>query len=136
MLRIKLIKSPIGHTRKNRLTVAALGLRKVSQVVEHNDNPAIRGMIHKVKHLLSVEEIGGEKAMATGGKKSELRDQSAEKKVVKTGKAGTGGKATKPAKASKSVAEKAVDITPDEPVEEGAEDQPPAAEPVAAGEEK
>src|SRR5512142_884213 len=62
MLRIELVKSPIGNTIRNRRTVAALGLRKVHQVVEHPDNPSIRGMIHHVKHLLKFEVAEGEKA--------------------------------------------------------------------------
>ena len=59
MLRIKLVKSPIGNTPRNRGTVAALGLRKINQVAEHADTPTIRGMIHHVKHLLEVTEAEG-----------------------------------------------------------------------------
>lgn len=44
------IKSPIDQKR----TLDALGLRKLNSVVEHNDNPAIRGMINKVKHLVVI----------------------------------------------------------------------------------
>ncbi|HRJ26272.1 MAG TPA: 50S ribosomal protein L30 [Fimbriimonadaceae bacterium] len=57
MLRIKLVKSPIANTPANRKTVRALGLSKMHQTVEHKDTPQIRGMIHKVKHLLLVEEV-------------------------------------------------------------------------------
>ncbi len=56
MLKIELIKSPIGNTPANRATVRALGLRKINQVVVQPDNPAVRGMIHHVKHLLKVVE--------------------------------------------------------------------------------
>jgi len=56
MLRIKLVKSPIGNNWRNRATIQALGLRKIRQVVEHDDTPTIRGMIHHVKHMLLVEE--------------------------------------------------------------------------------
>lgn len=59
MLRIKLVKSAIGNVPRNRATVAALGLRKINQVVEHNDSPMIRGMIHKVKHMIEFEEVEG-----------------------------------------------------------------------------
>jgi large subunit ribosomal protein L30 len=55
MLRIKLVKSPIGNTAHNRLIVQALGLRKMHRVVEHEDTASIRGMIRKIKHLLDVE---------------------------------------------------------------------------------
>ena len=56
MLRIKLVKSVVANTPRNRATVAALGLHRTGAVIYHNDTPAIRGMIHHVKHLLLVEE--------------------------------------------------------------------------------
>jgi len=56
MLKITLVRSPIGAKPKHRLTVAALGLRKVNATVVQKDNPAIRGMIHHIKHLIKVEE--------------------------------------------------------------------------------
>lgn len=64
MLRIKLVKSPIANTPKNRATVLALGLKKVDDVAVLPDNGAIRGMIHKVKHLLEVTEVAEEKPKA------------------------------------------------------------------------
>lgn len=60
MLRVKLVRSPIGNNIRNRRTVAALGLRKLHQVVEHKDTPSIRGMLHKVKHMVQVEVIPDE----------------------------------------------------------------------------
>jgi large subunit ribosomal protein L30 len=62
MLRIKLVKSTVGHNWRNRRTVQALGLRKPHQVVEHADTPSIRGMIHHVRDLLHVEEVPGDPA--------------------------------------------------------------------------
>lgn len=56
-LRIKLVKSTIGRKPKHRATVQALGLRKLHQVVEKQDNPQMRGMINQVSFLLEVEEI-------------------------------------------------------------------------------
>jgi len=56
-LRITLVKSTIGALPKHKKTVEALGLRKLSQTVEKQDNPQMRGMIFQVKHLLAVEEI-------------------------------------------------------------------------------
>ena len=50
-------KSLIGHPETQRKTVRALGLRKINSVVELPDNPAIRGQLHKVEHLIQVEEI-------------------------------------------------------------------------------
>lgn len=67
MLRIKLVKSPIANVPSNRATIAALGLRKVNQVVEKPDDPAIRGMIHQVKHLLSWEVVEGEPRTGSKG---------------------------------------------------------------------
>ena len=58
MLRIKLVKSPIGQNPKNRATTHALGLRKISMTVEHEDTPSIRGMIYKVRHLVHVDGEG------------------------------------------------------------------------------
>lgn len=55
-LAITLKKSLIGRTEGQRETVKALGLRKVNHTVEHEDNVAIRGMINKVSHLVSVKE--------------------------------------------------------------------------------
>ncbi|MDO4538134.1 MAG: 50S ribosomal protein L30 [Coriobacteriales bacterium] len=57
-LRIKLVRSATTATKKDQTaTVRALGLHKVNSVVEQPDNPSIRGMIFKVKHLVEVEEI-------------------------------------------------------------------------------
>lgn len=56
-LKITLVKSTIGAKPKNRATAEALGLRKINKTVEQQDNAAIRGMIHKIKHLIKVEEI-------------------------------------------------------------------------------
>lgn len=56
-LRIKLVKSTIGRKPKHRATIQALGLRKLHQVVEKQDNPQMRGMIEQVSFLLEVEEI-------------------------------------------------------------------------------
>jgi len=56
MLKITLVRSPIGAKPKHRATIEALGLRKIHATAEHKDNPAIRGMIHHVKHLIKVEE--------------------------------------------------------------------------------
>jgi large subunit ribosomal protein L30 len=57
-LKITLVKSPISSLPKHRRTVRALGLRKMHQAVEKEDNPAIRGMVRAVEHLLKVEELG------------------------------------------------------------------------------
>jgi len=56
-LRIKQVKSKIGYPQNQRETLRSLGLRRINDVVEHQDNPSIRGMIHTVRHLVTVEEI-------------------------------------------------------------------------------
>ena len=56
-LRITQTKSASGHPQDQGLTVRALGIRKMQQVVEHNDTPQIRGMVIKVRHLVKVEEL-------------------------------------------------------------------------------
>lgn len=55
-LEVTLTRSVIGRPQDQRETVKALGLRKLHQTVEHADNPAIRGMINKVAHLVTVKE--------------------------------------------------------------------------------
>lgn len=55
-LRVTLVRSPIGYTKDQKATVRALGLRRMRQTVEHKDNPAVRGMIQKIIHLVQVEE--------------------------------------------------------------------------------
>lgn len=56
-LRVTQTKSPIGCPPKQRSTLRALGLRKIRQSVVHNDTPAIRGMVGRVRHLVRVEEM-------------------------------------------------------------------------------
>jgi large subunit ribosomal protein L30 len=55
-LRIKQIGSVIGCPDKQRQTVRGLGLRRMHQVVERPDTPAIRGMVKKVPHLVAIVE--------------------------------------------------------------------------------
>ncbi len=55
-LRVTLVRSPIGFTKDQKATVRALGLRRMHQTVEHQDTPALRGMLTKVVHLLKIEE--------------------------------------------------------------------------------
>lgn len=56
MLRVTQIKSEIGCTKDQRATVRSLGLRRIRQQVVVTDSPAIRGMLHKVRHLVHVAE--------------------------------------------------------------------------------
>jgi len=56
-LKITQVRSTIGRLKNQKATIKALGIRKMNHTVEHDDNPAVRGMIDAVRHLISVEEI-------------------------------------------------------------------------------
>jgi len=56
-LEITLVRSVIGRPESQRTTVKTLGLKKTNKTVVQEDNPAIRGMINKVSHLLKVKEV-------------------------------------------------------------------------------
>ena len=56
MLKITLVKSPIGAVPKQKKTLESMGLRKLNQSKEFPDNKATRGQIQQVNHLLKVEE--------------------------------------------------------------------------------
>lgn len=57
VLRITYSTSAIGVEQDQKVTVRRLGLRKLGQTVEQPDTPVMRGMIHKVRHLVTVEEV-------------------------------------------------------------------------------
>ena len=54
-IKIKKVRSAINRTKNQKRVLESLGLRKMGQVVEHEDTPNILGMVNKVKHLVSVE---------------------------------------------------------------------------------
>ena len=56
-LKITQVRSQIGTTAQQRKNLAALGLRQITQTVEHDDSVIIKGMIERVKHLVKVEEV-------------------------------------------------------------------------------
>ncbi len=56
MLKITLVKSPIGAIPKHKATVKAMGLRKLNKTVVLPDNAATRGQIQQIRHLIKVEE--------------------------------------------------------------------------------
>ena len=57
VLRITLVRSTIGRPADQGRTVASLGLRKLNATVERPNNPSIRGMVTKIRHLVKVEEL-------------------------------------------------------------------------------
>lgn len=70
-LKITQTKSRIGATERQKKNLDALGLRKVNQTVEHNDSAIIKGMVEKVRHLVSVETVEEKKKTVTKKEKTE-----------------------------------------------------------------
>lgn len=56
-IKITQVRSKIGATKDQKLNLAALGLRRINHSVEHDASPAIRGMVAKVRHLVTVEDV-------------------------------------------------------------------------------
>ena len=61
-IKITLHKSPIGYEQSQRDTARSLGLRKLRQSVVQEDNAVIRGMVHKIRHMVAVEALTEEKS--------------------------------------------------------------------------
>ena len=57
MLKVTLVKSPIGAVPKHKATVQSMGLRKLNKSIVLPDNAATRGQIQQIKHLVKVEEV-------------------------------------------------------------------------------
>jgi large subunit ribosomal protein L30 len=55
-VKVTLVKSPIGFKNNQGAVVRSLGLRRIRHTVELKDTPAVRGMIHKVRHLVEVSD--------------------------------------------------------------------------------
>lgn len=60
-LRVTQVKSGTGYTVRTKRTLKALGLGKIGAVIEHQENPALLGMLNKVSHLVEVETVEEEK---------------------------------------------------------------------------
>ncbi|BAV94826.1 50S ribosomal protein L30 [Ichthyobacterium seriolicida] len=56
-IKITKVKSSINRPSNQKRTLIALGLKKMNSTVQHNDTPQILGMVRKVKHLVSLEEV-------------------------------------------------------------------------------
>jgi large subunit ribosomal protein L30 len=54
-LTLTLVRSPIGYSKRQKATLQALGLKRLNQTVTRSDNLAVRGMIDKVSHLITVD---------------------------------------------------------------------------------
>jgi large subunit ribosomal protein L30 len=57
-LKLTQVGSAIGQSPRHRGTLRALGLGRIGNIREHDDNPVIAGMLRKVRHLVKVEEVG------------------------------------------------------------------------------
>lgn len=57
IIRITLVRSPIGYSKKHKGAIRALGFKRLHQTVEHVDSPTLRGMLYKVAHMVVVEEV-------------------------------------------------------------------------------
>ena len=80
VLRITLVRSTIGRPADQGRTVASLGLRRLNATVERPDNPSIRGMVTKIRHLVKVEELPAASGTA-GSSKSEKNERKAASSV-------------------------------------------------------
>jgi len=58
ILKITLVKSGIGYSKRHKATLKALGFRRLNQTIEQVDTPSLRGMLAKVNHLVRIEEQG------------------------------------------------------------------------------
>jgi ribosomal protein L30 len=109
LLRVTQVRSTIGRTQDQRATVRSLGLLRIRDTVFQVDRPEIRGMIRKVSHLVTVEEVTPAQAEAERARRVASRER--DRPVVTAGKGGTTGSASKPAAskpAAKEPAEKPV----------------------------
>jgi large subunit ribosomal protein L30 len=55
-IKIRQVRSPIGYNKKQREVLRGLGLRRIRHTVEREDNPAVRGMVAKIAHLVEIVE--------------------------------------------------------------------------------
>ncbi len=72
LIRVTYVKSAIGYSRRQKETVRSLGLRRLGDNVIQADTPAVRGMVHAVRHLVAVEAVVAPEVRAeqpTGGRR-------------------------------------------------------------------
>lgn len=55
-VKVTYVRSAIGYSKRHKATMLALGLKKLHQTVEHEDTPALRGMLSLVNHLVDIKE--------------------------------------------------------------------------------
>ena len=69
-LRITYKKSAIGYPQRQKDTIRSLGFHKLYGALEKNDTPSVRGMIQRVAHLVTVEELPDASSIATTGEET------------------------------------------------------------------
>ena len=69
-LRITYRKSAIGYSQRQKDTIRALGFHKLYSTLEKDDTPSVRGMVQRVAHLVTVEEIADEPGVSAAGDKT------------------------------------------------------------------
>ncbi len=112
VLRIRQVRSNIGQSKKQREALLTLGLRRIGQVVEQPDNPAVRGNVVVVNHLVRIEPVEDAKAKKKTTKKAAKDEASAEEKPAKKKTAkkaaakSTAAKTTKKSAAKKAATKK------------------------------
>jgi large subunit ribosomal protein L30 len=74
-LKVTYTKSTIGYAHDQKRTVTSMGLRRLNQSVLLPDNPAVRGMVFKVRHLVTVEEVGEAQPTPAGTRRSRTYGQ-------------------------------------------------------------
>lgn len=77
-LRITLVRSTIGRPADQGRTVTSLGLRRLHATVERPDNPSIRGMVTKIRHLVKVEEVPAAPVVTTRKSKKKTDETEAD----------------------------------------------------------
>jgi large subunit ribosomal protein L30 len=75
-LRVTLVRSPIGHTRRTRATMRALGLHRIGETVEVADTPELRGMAHAIRFLVDTERVDEAKAPAAARRTRKEKEES------------------------------------------------------------
>lgn len=66
-IRLTQVRSVIDRPKDQKDTVRRLGLHRINDSVVKDDRPDVRGMVHKVRHLVKIEELGGKGAKRSGG---------------------------------------------------------------------
>ena len=129
MLRITQVGSPIGRTEDQRATVRSLGLRRIRHTVLQPDRPEIRGMLRKVAHLVTFEELD---AAAVDAHRAEAETRRAPRSATGGPRAKDLARATARSRRTAAVSAAAPAAAGDAPAADDEQDAAPAAKKTAA----